>query len=68
MDTHRTRVLHTDYNESLAATIELSLSSPMFRELVPMPSISSASSHLPQGVDEENLDCYSPPPEQDEDL
>ena len=32
-DTHRTRVLRTDYNESLAATIELTLASPTFRKL-----------------------------------
>ena len=34
-DARRTQVLRTDYNESLAATIELSLSSPTFRELGP---------------------------------
>jgi hypothetical protein len=34
-DTHRTQVLQTDYNESLAATIELSLASPMFHKLGP---------------------------------
>ena len=33
-DTHRTQVLQTDYNESLAATIELTLTSPTFRKLV----------------------------------
>ena len=30
---HRAQVLQTDYNESLAATIELSLASPTFRKL-----------------------------------
>ena len=35
-DTHRAQVLRTDYNESLAATIELSLASPRtFRNLGP---------------------------------
>jgi len=32
-DTHRTHMLRTDYNESLAAAIELSLTSPTFHEL-----------------------------------
>jgi len=34
-DTHRTQALRTDYNESLAATIELSLASPTFHKLGP---------------------------------
>jgi len=34
-ETHRTRVLQTDHNKSLAATIELSLASPMFHKLGP---------------------------------
>ena len=34
-DTHRVGVLRTDYNKSLAATIELSLASPTFRQLIP---------------------------------
>ena len=38
-DTHRVGVLRTDYNKSLAATIELSLASPTFRQLIP-PSTS----------------------------
>ena len=33
-DTHRVGVLRTDYNKSLAATIELSLASPTFRQLI----------------------------------
>jgi tetratricopeptide (TPR) repeat protein len=37
-DTHRTRVLRTDYNESLAATIELTLASPTFRKLGAPPT------------------------------
>ena len=38
-DTHRTRVLRTDYNESLAATIELTLASPTFRKLGASPTL-----------------------------
>ena len=34
-DTQRARVLQTDHNKSLAATIELSLASPTFRSLGP---------------------------------
>ena len=34
-DTHRVGVLRTDHNKSLAATIELSLASPTFRQLIP---------------------------------
>ena len=34
-DTQRAQVLRTDYNESLATTIELSLTSPTFRSLGP---------------------------------
>ena len=33
--THRVGVLRADYNKSLAATIELSLASPTFRQLLP---------------------------------
>ena len=32
-DTHHTQILRTEYNESLAATLELSLASPTFRKL-----------------------------------
>ena len=34
-DTHRVEVLRTDHNKSLAATIELSLASPTFCQLIP---------------------------------
>ena len=37
-DTHRTQALRTDYNESLAATIELTLASPTFRKLGAPPT------------------------------
>ena len=36
-ETNRVHVLRTDHNESLAATIELSLASPTFRQLTPPP-------------------------------
>ena len=60
-DTHRTRVLCTDYNESLAATIELSLASPTFRELGPNArDLLGVIAFFPQGVDEKNSDWLFP--------
>ena len=56
-DTHRARVLRTDYNESLATTIELSLASPTFRNLGPEArDLLGVVAFFPQGVDEKNFD------------
>ena len=55
-ETRRTSVLQTDYNKSLAATIELSLASPMFRELGhDARTLLEMVTFLPQGVDERNF-------------
>jgi tetratricopeptide (TPR) repeat protein len=56
-DAQRAQVLQTDYNESLTATIELSLSSPTFRSLGPNArDLLGVVAFFPQGVDEKNLD------------
>ena len=60
-DAHRTQVLRTDYNESLAATIELSLASPMFQKLGPdARDLLGVIAFFPQGVDENNLEWLFP--------
>jgi tetratricopeptide (TPR) repeat protein len=60
-DARRAQVLQTDYNESLAATIELSLSSPTFLSLGPNTrDLLGVVAFLPQGVNEKNLDWLFP--------
>jgi tetratricopeptide (TPR) repeat protein len=60
-DTHHTQILQTDHNESLAATIELSLASPMFHKLGPdAHDLLSVIAFFPQGINESNHDWLFP--------
>ena len=60
-DTKRAQVLQADYNKSLAATIELSLSSPTFHSLGPdARDLLAVIAFFPQGIDEKNLDWLFP--------
>ena len=50
-------MLHTQHDESLAATIDLSLTSPMFKELGPNAcDLLGVIAFFPHGVDEKNID------------
>jgi tetratricopeptide (TPR) repeat protein len=60
-DTQRAQVLQTGYNKSLAATIELSLSSPTFRSLGPdVRDLLGVIAFFPRGINEKHLDWLFP--------
>ena len=60
-ETQREQVLRTDYNESLAATLELSLASPTFHSLSPNArDLLGVVAFFPQGIDEKRLDWLFP--------
>jgi tetratricopeptide (TPR) repeat protein len=60
-DVQRAQVLQTVYDESLAATIELSLTSPTFLSLGPEArDLLGVVAFFPQGIDEKNLDWLFP--------
>ncbi|KAF9779624.1 hypothetical protein BJ322DRAFT_1113424 [Thelephora terrestris] len=59
--THRTQALRTNFNESLAAILELSLASPTFCNLGPdARELLEVVAFFPQGINENNLDWFFP--------
>ena len=57
----RAQVLQTYYNESLAATVELSHATPTFHSLGPdARNLLGVVAFFPQGIDEKNLDWLFP--------
>ena len=57
----RTDTLRTEHQTSLGATIELSLTSPMFKELGPdARGLVGVVAFYPQGVDEDNINWLFP--------
>jgi tetratricopeptide (TPR) repeat protein len=60
-DAQRAQVLKTAHNQSLAATIELSLTSPTFRSLGPdARDLLAVIAFFPQGINEKNFNWLFP--------